>query len=548
METSRSGPNQDEALTYEALRDSQERFRATFEQAAVGLAHVGLDGRWLHVNQKLCDIVGYSRDELLQRTFQDVTHPDHVATDVKEVRRILENQLQTYSTEKRYIRKDGSVVWINLTTSLVRTRSGEPSFFITVVEDIDNRKHAEEALRESEEQVRQLQKLEAVGQLAGGVAHDFNNLLTVILGRAQMLLAIVKHDERVHAQVQVLESTARRAATLTTQLLAFSRKQILQPRVIDLNTLVANMEDMVRRLIGEHIGFVFVPGSALGRVKADPGPLEQVILNLAVNARDAMPDGGCLTVTTANVELDATSARRHAGARPGQYVMLTVSDTGIGMDAATQRRIFEPFFTTKPVGKGTGLGLATVYGIVKQSGGDISVSSELGVGTVFNIYLPRVAQVADLQPLRGATDPLPGGTETVLLVEDDDELRQLAQEVLEGQGYTVFAAGRPRDATAIATRHAGTIHLLLTDVVMPEMSGPDLARDLVSVRRSMKVLFMSGYTNGTIVHHGVLNGGTAFLQKPFSAGLLAQKVRLTLDTSADGIQTCSVDSPSTARS
>jgi two-component system, cell cycle sensor histidine kinase and response regulator CckA len=532
MDISPNGLHQDQALSCEALHDSQEGFRATFEQAAVGLAHVGLDGRWLRVNQKLCDIVGYSRDELLQRTFQDITHPDHVATDVKGVRRVLGNELQSYSTEKRYLRKDGSVVWINLTTSLVRTRSGEPSYFITVVEDIDTRKRAEEALRESEEQVRQLQKLEAVGQLAGGVAHDFNNLLTVILGRAQMLLAIVKHDERVHAQVEVLESTARRAATLTTQLLAFSRKQILQPRVIDLNTLVSNVGDMVGRLIGEHIDFVFVPGSELGRVKADPGPLEQVILNLAVNARDAMPAGGRLTVTTANVELDATHAQRLLGAQPGQYVMLAVSDTGIGMDAATRRRIFEPFFTTKPVGKGTGLGLATVYGIVKQSGGAISVASEPGVGTVFNIYLPRVEQVADLQPLSGSTDSLPGGTETVLLVEDDDEVRKLAQEVLEGQGYTVFAAGRPRDATAIATRHTGTIHLLLTDVVMPEMTGPDLAKNLLSARRSMKVLFMSGYTNGTIVHHEVLNGGTAFLQKPFTAGTLAQKVRQTLDTRA----------------
>ncbi len=390
------------------------------------------------------------------------------------------------------------------------------------------RKRAEVALHGSEKQVLQLQRLESVGRLAGGVAHDFNNLLTVILGRSRLLLARSEVDERARREITLIEQTAARAAALTKQLLAFSRQQVLEPQVLDLNGIVSGMVVMLQRLIGEDIDLAVRPGPDLGHVSVDPGQVEQVIVNLVVNARDAMPKGGQIILETANVELDADFVRRHPGAHLGSHVMLAVSDTGIGMDDEIQARVFEPFFTTKDLGKGTGLGLSTVFGIVKQSGGHISLSSAPGRGSTFTIYLPRAeARVATEGQV---VYPPAGGSETILEVEDEDEVRALAREVLELSGYTVLAASGPTEALGIAERHDGPIHLILTDVVMPHMSGPQLAKDIVLLRPGIKVLYMSGYTADAIAQHGVLGPGIVLLQKPFLPDALARKVREVLDT------------------
>ncbi len=387
-------------------------------------------------------------------------------------------------------------------------------------------------LSQTQDQLAQASKMEAVGHLAGGVAHDFNNLLMVIMGRSELLLAGLDTGDPNRPALELIEQTAIRAADLTRQLLAFSRKQVLQPRVLDLNAVVSNMSEMLRRLIGEDIALVTVLGPALGHVKADRGQIEQIIMNLAVNARDAMPHGGRLTLETANVDLDAAYARKHVEARPGPHVMLALSDTGIGMDPKTQARIFEPFFTTKGPRKGTGLGLAMVYGIVKQSGGNIWVYSEPGQGTTFKIYLPRIEEAIESAQGRSALAPPLRGMETVLLVEDEDAVRDLARDILQARGYTVLEARHGAEALRISEQHPGPIHLMLTDVVMPEMIGRELADRLAVLRPETKVLYMSGYTDNAVVHHGVLDPGTIFLQKPFTAAVLARKVREILDSRA----------------
>ena len=388
--------------------------------------------------------------------------------------------------------------------------------------------------REKGEQLRQAQKMEAVGKLAGGIAHDFNNLLTAITGYSELTLRRLRAEDPLRRNVEEIKKAGERAASLTRQLLAFSRKQVLQPKVLDLNAVVSDMEKMLRRLIGEDIELRTALAADLGSVKADPGQIEQVLMNLAVNARDAMPQGGNLIIETENVYLNEGYATRHIAVKPGPYVMLAVSDTGEGMSEETQSRIFEPFFTTKEVGKGTGLGLSTVYGIVKQSGGNIWVYSEVGEGTVFKIYLPRVDEAAqEYKPGPEAQESL-DGTEVILLAEDDERVRGLVREVLEGYGYRVLEAEGGSAALSVSERHEGPIHLLLTDVVMPKMSGRELAIRLARVRPEMKVLYMSGYTDESIVHHGVLDAGTPFLQKPFEAEALARKVRELLDGGARG--------------
>jgi nitrogen-specific signal transduction histidine kinase len=405
---------------------------------------------------------------------------------------------------------------------MLRDPAGAEIGTLGVLKDIGER-------RRLEEQLRQSQKMEAVGRLAGGIAHDFNNLLTVIAGRAQLILSRLRPEEPIHRDASLVRSTADRAAALTQQLLAFSRKQVLQPQVLNLNKVVTGMEPMLGRLIGEDIDLAVIPVEQPGRVKADPAQIEQVIVNLVVNARDAMPEGGRLTVETADVELDAASASRHFSVPAGAYVVLAVTDTGTGMDEATRTRVFEPFFTTKEPGKGTGLGLSTVYGIVKQSGGDIQLESEVGRGTRFKIYLPRVVEPAAPEEARPVPAPVPRGDETVLLVEDEPEVRDLAREILEASGYTVLQACDPQDALLIAERHGGPIHLLLTDVIMPRQSGRALAERLRPLRPELQVLFMSGYTNEAIVRHGVLEPGTLFIQKPFTPEGLGRKVREALD-------------------
>ncbi len=764
------------AQAHQALAVAEARFRATFEQAAVGIAHVSLEGQFLRLNRKFCEIAGYSEAELLARTFQDITHPDDLNADLAQARELLAGEISTYSMEKRYLRRDGSLVWINLTGSVLREPSGAPVHYIAVIEDIGERKraeaalraktneldryftssldllciadaqgffrrlnpewirtlgwpladleghrfldfvhpddleetleavtrlsqqrevlnfvnryrcrdgtyrwlewraypqgeeiyavarditerkrvenelvesnrfnqeiiasvhdvlfacdrdlryllwnrfaeessgipardllgrrvlevfpnlrqhgvepllqralagevvktpdipvgipgtdqvvwttgtlaprrnaageiigvigmihditerkHADEALRQSQDQLRQAQKMEAVGRLAGGVAHDFNNLLGVIMGHSEMLLRGADPDDPGTRRLEQIHKGAERAASLTRQLLAFSRKQILDPKVISLNAIVEDTEKMLRRLIGEDVEMVVSLDRGLDLVRADPGQLEQVLMNLAVNARDAMPQGGRLEIETANVVLDQTVAQGHAGVSPGCYVMVAVGDTGLGMNAETKSRVFEPFFTTKEPGKGTGLGLSTVYGIVQQSGGQVTVDSEPGMGSRFKVYLPRVEEDATPAPTESSSEPIAAGSETILLVEDDASVREMISDTLRGAGYTVLEAAGAAEALAAIERRPGPVDLVLTDVVMPGLNGRDLARRLVSARPGMKVLFMSGYTDDAIVRHGVLEPGIAFLAKPFTSGALARKVREVLE-------------------
>jgi nitrogen-specific signal transduction histidine kinase/ActR/RegA family two-component response regulator len=415
---------------------------------------------------------------------------------------------------------------------LLRDAQEAPLCFLTSIVDITPRKRAEAEREKLEEQLRLSQKMEAIGSLAGGIAHDFNNLLSVILYGTEFAMARMRDDDRAREELLEVRKAGERAVALTRQLLAFSRKQVLQPVVLDLNRIAAGVEKMLRRILGEDIDYVQVLAPELGMVLADPGQIEQVLMNLVVNARDAMPAGGKLTIETCNVELDEEYAARHVAVKPGPYVLLVVTDTGCGMDAATQARIFDPFFTTKEKGKGTGLGLSTVYGIVKQSGGNIWVYSEPGRGTTFKIYLPwKMSSTTTVTGSRlAAVTTRPTGTETILVVEDEEAVRDITKRILCAAGYNVLAAASPNDALLTCNAHQGQVHLLLTDVVMPQMSGRVLAERLVLVRPGIKILYMSGYTDDAIVHHGTLDPGTNFIAKPFSAADLTTKVRAVLDS------------------
>ena len=390
------------------------------------------------------------------------------------------------------------------------------------------RKQAEEGLRKSEAQLRHAQKMEAVGRLAAGVAHDFNNLLTAIIGYTQLMQRRFPSNHPATQDAEEVLAAAERAASLTRQLLIFSRQQVLEPRVLELNGIVTGLDKMLRRLIGADVDLLTVPAPDLGRIKADPGQVEQILVNLIVNARDAMPSGGKLTIETFNVELDEHYVRSHPLARPGRYVVLAVNDSGCGMDADTQARIFEPFFTTKEVGKGTGLGLSTVHGIVQQSGGHIDVYSEIGVGTVFKVYLPRVDEPLDQVVGRDAGQPT-RGTETLLLVEDEARVRNVVAETLRLNGYSVLEAGEPGEAISCAHEHTGRVDMLLADVMLPGMNGPELARSIRRIHPEAKVLYMSGYTDNAIIHQGLLGSEAAFIQKPFTAEALLRRIRGLLE-------------------
>jgi PAS domain S-box-containing protein len=473
-------------------------------------------------------------------------HPDD-REPAMQIYRDAIAQGRDHELEYRSIAADGREVWLRDIVHVVRDAEGRPVTLRGLTVDLTELKRSERALRQSEEQLRQAQKMDAVGKLAGGIAHDFNNLLMVIRGDSDLMLRRLAPGHALRRNAEGIRDAADQAASLTRQLLAFSRKQVTAPRLVDLNGIVASVHAMLQRLLGETINLVTITAPDLGGVTADPGQMEQMILNLCVNARDAMPDGGRLTLRTANVDLDEAAAARLSDARPGPYVMLEVADTGIGMDAETRSHLFEPFFTTKEQGKGTGLGLSTVYGTVRQSGGHISVASEPGRGSTFTVYLPRVAAAAPVPapappPAPAGPAPrspaeavlTPGRGETILLVEDAQRVRAVVREILEMSGYVVLEARHGAEALEISNRHPGAIHLLVTDVVMPQMSGRELAQRLATLRPDLKVLYMSGYTDDAIVRHGVLAAGIAFLSKPFTPDALALKVREVLDGVADG--------------
>jgi two-component system cell cycle sensor histidine kinase/response regulator CckA len=501
-----------------ALQASEERYRLLFEKNLAGVFRSTLEGRFLEVNAAFARMMGYSsREELLALPSMELYFEP-------EDRQIFIRKLRPEGTavnvELRCRRKDGAAVWLLENVSL--RREGSEEILEGTVIDITDRKQLEEQLRLS-------QKMEAVGRLAGGVAHDFNNLLTVIMGNADILMGAMSEDDGRKTDVEEILKASERAASLTRQLLAFGRGQTLIVEVLDLNSVISNTEHLLQRVIGEDVSLVSVLDPRLSSVRADPGQIEQVLMNLAINARDAMPEGGKLTIETSNVWLDEDYARDHVTVKSGPYVMMAVSDTGAGMSEETRSHAFEPFFTTKEQGKGTGLGLATVYGIVKQSGGYIWIYSEPGLGTTVKVYLPRVEDAPDPARPRPERAAPAGGRETILLVEDEDSVRHLARRCLEARGYRVFSARGGREALDIAERHGESIDLALTDVVMPEMSGLELVRRLRHVHPGLKAVFMSGYTDNAFARQGALDAGTAFLQKPFSAFGLAQRIREVLD-------------------
>src|SRR3954454_16760578 len=602
-----------------ALQESEERFRGAFHSSSVDMTLTAFDGTLSQVNERFAQMLGYTADELTGMTVADVTHPEDLAEDMASMAEIGAGTRESYTCEKRYLRKDGSIFWGELTVSLVRGYDGSPRHVVAHIQDITQQKEANllfaatfersvvpkivvddtraivdlneaaaeligvrhdaavglsidtlvtdqqvEGMWESfirlgtieaetslqrpdgsmrhvefvatanvrpnrhiavirdltrqkdlETQLRQAQKMEAVGRLAGGIAHDFNNLLTAISGYSEFLIEGLD-DERLKRHASEIRKAAARAASLTGQLLAFSRRQVLQPRVLDLNAVVSDMDMMLRRLIGEDIELITMLDPDVPAVRADPTQVEQVIVNLAVNARDAMPNGGSVTIETTNIATD-----------DGGWVGLRMTDTGIGMTESERQQLFDPFFTTKE--GGTGLGLATVYGIVEQSGGTIEVDSAPGMGSSFSVLLPRAETQAEVEEPAPAGDAPEAGDETILLVEDETVVRQLVAEILENSGYTVMQAGDGPSALELLRRHTGTLELLVSDVVMPGMSGPEVAQAVTSMRPGTLVLYISGYTDSAIGHHGVLEPGIAFLQKPFSADDLTSKVRVLLD-------------------
>jgi two-component system cell cycle sensor histidine kinase/response regulator CckA len=505
------------------LKASEERFSIAFEQAPIGMALVSPDGHWLKVNQAITELVGYSEAELLTRTFQDITHPGDLKTDLENVRQLLAGEIHSYQMEKRYVHKLGHTLIVLLSVSLVRDVEGKPLYFISHIQDITSRKQLETQFIEA-------QKMEVIGQLAAGIAHDFNNILAVIIGYSGLILPELIPQSLSQKCVEEIQHAAERAVVLTRQLLIFSRRQTVQLVVLDLNTVVEDTEKMLRRLIDENIEMTVVLGKQNGRIKADSGYIGQIMMNLVVNARDAMPKGGKITISTSNVTLDENVLNARAKVSPGNYVMLTVCDTGTGMTDEVKTRLFEAFFTTKPKGKGTGLGLATCETIAKECGGYIDVASELGKGTTFKIYFPRVEEPVDVATGFIKKGPLPRGTETILLVEDDSSVRHLAQNVLETQGYTVLRANNGQDGLHVAREHTGSpIRLVVTDVIMPLMSGKVMAEWLEATYPGIKILFTSGYTEDAIAQHGVLESGVAFLPKPYTPAALAHKVREMLD-------------------
>src|SRR5215469_2031445 len=512
----------------EAMRLAEAKFRGLLESAPDPLVAVTQDGRIVVVNAQSEKTFGYKREELLGKPMDILVVErlrekcsDYRTKFFKEPNRALAGT----TLEIFGLRKDGTEFPVEINLSLLETEEG--LWGSAAIRDLTER-------RKLESQFRQAQKMESIGTLSGGVAHDFNNLLTVILSYSNSLAEELNGDSKHQRAAEQIHQAAERGAALTRQMLAFSRQQVFQVRLLNLNDIIRNLLKMLQRIIGEHIEITTALADDLKLVKADPGQLEQVLMNLSVNARDAMPKGGHLTLETSNVVLDEDFVRLHVGASAGPQVLLTVSDTGAGMDSATQARIFEPFFTTKGPGQGTGLGLAMVYGVVKQSGGSIWVHSKLGVGTTFNIYLPQAQGVSEpLAPKKPQTT-LKQGSETILVVEDDPGVRELVSMMLTSKGYTVLTAKHPSDAESVCQKHSGNIHLLLTDMILPGASGREIAKRVSALRPGIKVLYMSGYTDDALIRDHGLDESFAFLQKPFSQGSVAAKVREVLD--ADGFR------------
>jgi PAS domain S-box-containing protein len=505
-----------------ALLESEENYRKLVEEAPYGILCAARSGALMTANQALAEMLGYSSPQDITgavrgfELFMDIAEQERLAA-------VLGAQEKLSGFETQWRRKDGKPISVRIGGRVVRNSDGEILQYELMVENTTERKLLEEQLRKS-------QRMEAVGRLAGGIAHDFNNLLMVIKGYSDLLLDRVHGQDHIHKQAEQIRKAADRATGLTRQLLAFSRMQMLKPQVLDLNGVIQDLGKMLPRLLGEDVELFISAAPQLGRVKADLSQVEQIILNLAVNARDAMPDGGRLTIETSNVFLDEGYRVRHPSFQPGEYVQLAVTDTGTGMDDETMAHMFEPFFTTKDPGKGTGLGLATVYGVVKQSGGWIWVYSEPGKGACFKILLPRVDAPSTPSGDLARDASRPRGSETILLVEDQEAVRELARDFLKSCGYHVMDAGLGSEAISIASQYPGVIHLLVTDMIMPKMNGRELAAKLTAVRPEMRVLFMSGYAEYAAVQHDVIERGAPSLQKPFSMDALARKVREVLET------------------
>ncbi|MGH7604601.1 MAG: response regulator [Gemmatimonadaceae bacterium] len=511
----RAGERSERRRAEAGRQDSEERLRRIFEHVSDALFIANDEGEIHDANPAACALTGLSVEELRSRPLI------HVLPEIA--------RLKAPAGQRRPLHENGSSAGNGSPGGLDQSRvldidaaAFAPGVLVYTVRDLTNQARLEEQLAQS-------QKMDAVGQLAGGIAHDFNNLLTVIMSYGSLLLTDLEEGDPRREDVTEIANAAARASGLTRQLLAFSRKQILDPRLINVNTIVNGVEKLLRRLIGEDIELATTLEKDLYSINADPGQLEQVMINLAVNSRDAMPDGGRLHITTSNTILSSEHTGRHFSVPPGEYVMLAVSDTGMGMTREVQQRVFEPFFTTKGQGKGTGLGLSTVYGIVKQSGGDVWIYSEPGKGTTFKVYFPRAQEGEAFVAATEDDQPAPRGTETILVVEDDSALRALSARVLEASGYTVLLARNGIEALAIASGHKGKIDMVATDVVMPKMNGRPLVEKLLEGRKGMRVLFMSGYTDDEVMRRGVIDGRTAFLQKPFTPGQFAKKVRDVLD-------------------
>lgn len=518
------------ASLYTQVRRAEEKYRSIFENAVEGIFQSAPENGFKTVNPSMARTLGYDSPEELISTVTDVDSQLFVDPEVAaQVSNTLAAEGVIQGVEVEAYRKDGEKIWLSLNIRLVRDENGKVLFREGSIEDVSGRKRGESERKQLEDQLRQSQKMEAIGQLAGGVAHDFNNLLTAINGYSSLALQRANPDDRMKSYLEEIRKAGDRAANLTRQLLAFGRKQMLKPVALNLNDVVADMNKMLRRLIGEDIQLTAKLNPELRKIKADAGQIEQVLVNLVVNSRDAMPQGGHLTIETSNFDVDHEYVSKHLGVPPGGYVMLAVSDTGCGMNPETKARIFEPFFTTKEKGKGTGLGLSTVYGIVKQSGGNIWVYSEPTHGSTFKVYLPQL--VGEEAPAEecAAEMTAPRGSETILLVEDEEVVRGLARQILEQAGYNVLDASGGEEAIRLSRERREPIHLLLTDVVMPETSGKEIAQRLTSMRPATRVLYMSGYTDDAIVHHGVLDSNVQFIQKPFTPVGLARKVREVLD-------------------